>query len=64
MTSITLSLPCPMLKAIFTKGICQRLLEALRSKSPTTASDLLSLKLNWLDMVEGTCLPLYLLGQQ
>jgi len=36
---------CLTLKTIFTKGIGQRLLEAnsLRSKSPTTASDLLSL---------------------
>jgi len=35
----------PYVKAILTKGIWQRLLEAnyLRSKSPTTASDLLSL---------------------
>jgi len=45
MTSFALSTSCPTLKAIFTQGICQRLLEAkiLRSKSPTTASDLLSL---------------------
>jgi len=45
MTSFALSASCLRLKAIFTNGICQRLLEAifLRSKSPTTAFDLLSL---------------------
>jgi len=42
---IALSSSFLTLKVIFTKGICQKLLEAnsLRSKSPTTASDLLSL---------------------
>ena len=61
MTSFVLSSSCPTLRAIFTKGIWRRLLEAnsLRSKNPTTASNLLSF-----DLAEGTGLPLRHRGRQ